>query len=100
MHRGLSMAVVELRTRMQWGQADLAREIRKQGGRANTGTKPNRETISRWEHGQQSPSPEHRMALAKIAMKYKHEDLAQLFRMPMSAWRIVGTVKFGLKNEE
>ncbi len=85
---------------MQWGQADLACEISKQGLWAQAGTEPNRETISRWEHGQQAPSPVHRMALAKVATKYKHEDLAELFRAPISSWRLVGTVKFGLKDEE
>jgi hypothetical protein len=100
MHRGLSRAVVELRARMRWGQADLARQITKQGTRARVALEPDRETISRWEHGEQAPSPIYRMALARVASKHGQEDLAELFRAPIIAWRLVGHVKLGLKGEE
>ena len=100
MKRGLSDAVVELRARMQWGQMELASQIRAQGRRLRVELLPTQETISRWENGGQAPSPEYRMVLSKIAAKHRHEDLAELFRAPISAWRLVGTVHRGLKREK
>jgi hypothetical protein len=40
--------------------------------------------ISKWEHGIDGPSPSHRMALAKIAAKHGHTDLAAIFRAPIA----------------
>ncbi len=85
---------------MRWGQKDLACEISKHGVRAKVKLAPDQRAVSRWERGAIAPSPLARMALARIAMKYKHEDLAQLFRAPVSAWRLVGHVKFGLRDEK
>lgn len=99
MRRGLSLAVVELRARLGWGQEDLAQAITRQGARLNLTLAPDRITISRWENRERSPSPEHRMVLARIAVGHGHEDLAELFRAPVSAWRLVGVVKLGLKDE-
>ena len=100
MQRGLSRAVVALRERMRWGQMDLATELTKQGARAKIAMTPTQGTISRWEHGEQAPSAPHRMALARVAAKYGHEDLAEVFRAPVSAWRLVGRVKLGLRIQE
>jgi len=33
------------------------------------------------------------MVLARIAAKHGHEDLAELFRAPVMAWRLVGLIK-------
>jgi hypothetical protein len=90
MHKGLSRAVIELRARMRWGQTDLAKEISRQGVRAKVTLTPDQGTISRWERCESAPSPQHRMVLARIASKNGHEDLAELFRAPISAWRLVG----------
>lgn len=101
MHRGLGRAVGQLRARMQWGQADLAKEINKHASRMNIVLTPDQGTISRWESGDKAPSPRHRMVLARIAAKHKAtEDLAEIFRAPVSAWRLVGTVKVMLKDDE
>ena len=96
MHRGLSKAVLDLRARMRWGQMDLAEQIGKHGGRAGRMLAPSQEVISRWENASQAPSPAYRVVLGNIAAKHKHDDLAELFRAPISAWRLVGYVKLGL----
>jgi hypothetical protein len=36
--------------------------------------------ISRWERHLDAPSPSNRMALAKLAEKHGHPDLAAIFR--------------------
>ncbi|MBL8290793.1 MAG: helix-turn-helix domain-containing protein [Bryobacterales bacterium] len=73
----MSVAVRALRKRMGWTQADLAEALdRAQGRRRVT----RQSTISKWERGIDGPSPIHRMVLAKIAAKYKHDDLAASFR--------------------
>ena len=93
MRRGLSRAVLDLRTRMRWGQEDLAKEITKTAARMRVAITPNRTCVSRWENGDAAPSSEHRMVLAKIAAKHGHEDIAELFRAPVSAWRLVGRMR-------
>ena len=93
MRAQLRLAVVELRARMQWGQADLAREINKYDRKATAGKTLHREIVARWEAGNDAPSPNRRMALAKIAGKYRHEDLADIFRAPVIAWRLVARLK-------
>jgi transcriptional regulator with XRE-family HTH domain len=75
--------------------------ISRHGGRVGLMPAPSQETISRWENGEQAPSPAYRMALARVAAKYKTtEDLAELFRAPISAWRLVGHVKLGLRKDD
>ncbi len=94
MQRGLSKAVLELRARMNWSQDDLAHEMCKMAARMGVGIKPNRISISRWENGETAPSEEHRVVLARIAGRNKDTArLAELFRAPVSAWRIVGLVR-------
>jgi hypothetical protein len=100
MRRGLSRAVVDLRARMRWGQTDLADEITKCAAKMGISLKPNQVCISRWENRETAPSQQHRMVLAKIAAKHSHEDLAEFFRAPISAWRLVGYVKLGLVDDE
>src|SRR5689334_12101619 len=100
MHQGLSRAVVELRARMKWGQADLAQAIQLQGSRVHLILTPDQGTISRWERCQSAPSQQHRMVLSRISSKNGHEDLAELFRAPVSAWRLVGHVRLGLKDDQ
>ena len=99
MHRGLSRAVLELRARMRWGQADLALQIAMHGGRAGRMLPPSQEVISRWENAAQAPSPEYRRVLGNIAAKHRHDDLAETFRAPISAWRLVGHVRLGPGDE-
>ena len=95
MHRGLGRAVAELRARMRWGQVDLAHHISRHGSRVGLTLAPAQEMISRWERCEQAPSPVYRTALAKLAAEYGHDDLAELFRAPISAWWLVGYVKLG-----
>ena len=99
MHRGLSRAVLDLRARMRWGQTELADEISKGAARLGLNIKPNQVCVSRWENGETAPSQQHRMVLARIAGKNGHEDLAEFFRAPVSAWRLVGYVNRGKENE-
>lgn len=101
MHRCLGRAVVELRARMRWGQEDLAQQISRHGGRAGLMLGPSVGMISRWEHGEQAPSPAYRMALARIAAKDKAtEDLAELFRAPMISWQLVARLDLGSAKDE
>ena len=94
MHVGLSRDVCELRKRMEWSQVELAHAIDKHG----VGT-TDPWTISRWERGVESPSPGHRTALAKIAEKHKHHGLADIFRAPTIAWRLVARLKDDIGDE-
>ncbi len=98
MHRGLSRAVVDLRARMRWGQEDLANEITKWAAKMRVPITPTRRCILRWEHCETAPSAQHRMVLARIAAKHGHEDLAELFRAPVMAWRLVGLIKDELQQ--
>lgn len=87
MHKAIGRAVVELRRRMNWGQAELARQISSE----HTGARlaANQAMISQWEHGVHAPSPDYRIALSRIAARSKRtEDLAEFFRLPVSAWRV------------
>ena len=90
MHVELAVAVCELRRRLEWSQTELARAIDKQ--RCKTST-TDYMTISRWERAIDSPSPPKRMALAKIAAKRGHEDLAKRFRAPVVAWHLVAALR-------
>jgi hypothetical protein len=85
---------------MRWGQTELSDEIGKGAARAGLDIKPNQVCVSRWENCETAPSQQHRMVLARIAAKNGHEDLAELFRAPLSAWRLVGNVRLGLKDDE
>ena len=78
----MSEAVCTLRQRIGWAQEELALALNKHLGKVSS----NRPLawqctmISKWEHGADGPSPNHRMALTKIAAKYGHDDLASIFR--------------------
>jgi transcriptional regulator with XRE-family HTH domain len=76
--------------RLEWSQTELARAIDKHGNKTKT---TDYMTISRWERGIDSPSPAKRMALARIAAKHGHEDLAKRFRAPVVAWQLVATLR-------
>jgi DNA-binding XRE family transcriptional regulator len=73
----LRVAVRDLRKSIGWTQDDLAAALDKHLGKKRV---TRQSTISKWEVGIDGPSPSHRMALAKIASKYEHEDLAAIFR--------------------
>jgi transcriptional regulator with XRE-family HTH domain len=101
MHRALGKAVAELRARMKWSQEDLAHQISQHGNRVGLMLEPSVGMISRWEHGEQAPSPAYRMALARIAGKSEGtEDLAELFRAPMISWHLVAHVKLGSSKDD
>ena len=82
---------------MQWTQERLASNITKISGRKAGGLAGGTymQTISQWERHPESPSPSHRMALAKLADKHGHPDLAAVFRaapevalvLVMNLWR-------------
>jgi transcriptional regulator with XRE-family HTH domain len=100
MSRGLGKAVLELRRRMHWVQAELARQIGMHGSGGHSMSAPTVQMISAWEHGEHAPSHEYRGALARIAVKHKvTKDLAETFRAPRVAWRLVGRVKLGKEGE-
>jgi hypothetical protein len=80
----IGAAILELRARMEWGQEDLAKHIRRHGGRF--GTTPIRNLISAWENERQSPSRGYRIALTRIATARKHKDLARVFEV--KGWNI------------
>jgi len=79
---------------MKWSQVELAHAINEH--RAST---TNHGTISRWERGIESPSPDHRTALAKIADKHKHEGLADIFRASIISWRLVARLKVDIGDD-
>jgi transcriptional regulator with XRE-family HTH domain len=100
MHRGLSNAVIELRARTGLSQEDLANKMCKVAARMGSPIRPDRITVCRWENMDTAPNAEHRMVLARIAgQQKKTEDLAELFRAPVSAWRLVGYVKLRPTDE-
>ena len=76
MHRAMGVAVVALRGRMQWTQERLARKLTTISGRKAGGPRTFMQTISQWERFLESPSPSHRMALAKLAEKHGQPDIA------------------------
>lgn len=91
MHRGLGRAAMDLRAKMEWSQADLANEIAKMAIKMRVPIRPTQVSVCRWETGETSPSPQHRMILARIASRDKRTGhLADLFRASASAWRVVG----------
>lgn len=100
MRRGLSRAVLELRSRMDWAQEDLASNISRNGTGAAAMIAPSREVISRWENCSQAPSPTYRAALGRLAAKYGHDDLVETFRAPVSAWRLVGHVRKWMLDDD
>jgi DNA-binding transcriptional regulator YiaG len=95
MHNWLGRAVNELRQRLECSQEELARAIGKHGGKTT-----DHMTVSRWERGIEAPSPIKRMALGKIAAKHGHEELADVFRAPTSAWRLVARLNCCQKRQE
>lgn len=86
MHAHIGKAVVELRRRMKCSQEELGRFIEKHGQPTHA------DVIGRWERGRESPSPAKRCALAKLAAKHRHEDLAAMFRAPIVAWHLVAVL--------
>jgi transcriptional regulator with XRE-family HTH domain len=86
MHAHIGRAVHELRRRLAWSQEELAAAISKHGQHTHASA------VSRWERGVETPYPEKRSILAKIAAKDEHEDLAALFRAPIVAWRLVAVL--------
>lgn len=80
MHAELGEAVCELRRRLQWSQEQLAQGLGKNGRRTHS------ITVSRWERGVDSPSPEKRTVLTRIAQRKGYEDLAIVLRAPISVW--------------
>ena len=94
MHKGLGRAVLDLRSAMQWSQTDLAVEIGKVAIKLNVQVQPVQEIVSRWERGEAAPSPQYRMLLGRVAERdSRTTHLADLFRAPESAWRLVGMVE-------
>ena len=100
--KAIARAVVELRTRMQWGQEDLAREIGRLTYHPVRGRlpRPDRTMIWRWESGQQPPNHIHRWALGKIARSHKHDDLANIFCANNPCWRLVELVTELLSRDD
>ena len=86
MHAEIGRAICELRRRLEWSQEQLAQAMTKNGEYTHP------VTVSRWERGVDSPSPEKRMVLTRITHGKGHEDLADLFRAPISAWRLASYV--------
>ena len=78
-HEAMRVAVRTLRKRIGWTQGKLAASVDKHLGQDRT---TRQSTISKWETGIDAPSPRHRMALTRISAKYKHNDLAAVFRRP------------------
>ena len=74
----LAEAVVELRRRHNWSQKQLAQETGNENSMRRF-TAPSVRTIQRWEIGQVQPGEMYRIALARVAHKYGHDDLAQIF---------------------
>ncbi len=95
MHAWLGKAVNDLRRRQDWSQEELARAIDHYGGRVTDHV-----TVSRWERGIDAPSPVKRSALGKIAAKNGYEDLADIFRAGVSAWRLVSRLDCAHKQEQ
>lgn len=97
MHAELGRAVCELRRRLEWSQQEMAARIDKVMGRAS-GVSTQQPVISRWENGIDAPSQVHRAALAKIAEKHGHEDLAGIFRAPLVAWQLVAKLRLDRRD--
>ena len=76
----MGTAVVALRERMHWTQKRLAGKIDKISRRKPGEPVTHVQRISRWERHLDAPSPSHRLALAKLAEKHGHPDLAAIFR--------------------
>lgn len=89
MRRHIGRTISALREHMRVGQAEFARAL----GKYTEGRPPDQAQISRWERGEVLPSPAHRAALARLAEKHKKEELAEVLRAPVSAWRLVALVE-------
>ena len=86
MHAEIGRAICELRRRMEWSQEQLANAMTKNGQYTHP------VTVSRLGTRIDSPSPEKRMILTRMTHSKGHEDLADLFRAPLSAWRLASYV--------
>ena len=84
MQRAIAGALIELRKRRDWSQADLARRITIDARYARSTVRPDQHTISRWENGTHVPSPACRQVLAKVAASHRRTDDLALF---FSYWR-------------
>ena len=94
MRRGLSAAINDLRSRREWSQETLANEMCKEAVKLGLALKPTNVQVCRWEQMEFAPCEQARQVLARIAARSKRtQDLAPLFRAPVSAWRLVGYVK-------
>ena len=105
MRHGVGMAVVELRRRMEWSQDMLAREIHKYSASGDRIPLLHRETIARWENGNNLPTTDHRVALAKlVAARVQHlpknkethlalYDLHAVFGASLGTWRVVAALR-------
>jgi len=98
----LGRAVIDLRARLKWSQADLARQIHRRTKQKNEQLpEVHQETVSRWERGAQMPSITYRLALAKIATAHDHHDLTAAFRASPDAWHLVSVVlTLGIADED
>ena len=97
MHRAIGRALIELRKRRDWSQADLARRITIDARYARSTVRPDQHTISRWENGTHAPSPACRQVLAKVAASHRHTDDLALF---FSYWRhVIHVHDLGLADE-
>ena len=91
-HTTLGWAVLELRTRLEWSQEELATEINRYTNRGERIPTPHLVTISRWESGERTPSPIHSIALAKIAARHDFNDLTKIYRASLDAWELARLV--------
>jgi transcriptional regulator with XRE-family HTH domain len=98
-HKTLGWAVLELRTRLEWSQEELATEINRYTSGGERIPTPHRVTISRWESGERTPSPIHSIALAKIAARHEFNDLTEIYRASLDAWELARLVAL-LRGED
>jgi transcriptional regulator with XRE-family HTH domain len=91
-HKTLAWAMVELRTRMQWNQGQLAQYIHRYSSGRERLPLPSQQLVSRWENGDSAPSLHYRLALAKMARGQGHDDLAVIFEAAPVAWKLAAVV--------
>ena len=92
----MGIAVAALRERMRWTRKKLAGKIDRISHRRTGDPVTHVQKISRWERRLDAPSPSHRMALAKLAEKHGHPDLAAIFQaspevalaLILNVWRL------------
>lgn len=77
--RAIARALIELRKRRDWSQAELARRMIIDARYARSMVRPDQATISKWENGTHLPSPACRQLLAKIGSSHKRTNALALF---------------------